>query len=194
MAPRCSACVLGVCWLTLAFALAFALPLGVGPVCVVSGELATSTKDLNVGPFPHGVTPPAPGTSRWAIAANPSVVGATRAFAVAVTLVLSRSENSPPDVAQNRTDSGSSGASGSGCGVEREISVSIFVLMLTKVHYFLVSFYSKIVVYVKYQNQKTKIRLDSGWTHEISSPWLSTTPFSNTSRPPAPLSPAGSFQ
>ena len=135
MAARCSAGVLGLCWVTFAFAFALALPFGVGPVCIGSEELATSTKDFKVGPFPHGVTaaPPAPGTSRWAIAANPSVVGVTRAVAVALTLVLSLSENSPPEVAQNRTDSGSSGASGSGTGVEREISVSIFVLMLEKV-------------------------------------------------------------
>ena len=130
IATRCSAGVLGVTCATLLFALAFALafPLAVGSGPGDSVLLATSTKALRVGPLPQGVGAPEEGTSCCTSPANPVADGATRALAVAVTRVRSFSENSPPEVAQNRTLSGHSGASGSGWGVDREMMVSILAL------------------------------------------------------------------
>lgn len=113
-----SAGVLGASTFTLALALAFALPLalaaGVVPASGGAVEFATSTNARREGP-PAGLPLPElpSGISiDPTIEASPSAVLSIAAVAEALILVLSRSAMDPPLVAQNRTDSGSSGASG----------------------------------------------------------------------------------
>lgn len=130
-ALRCSAGVLGVCCaIAFAFALAldFALHAGVG-----SAVLATSTSALSVGPFPT-LVPFSPDSKSTAptIAANPSQLLWIFAAAAALMVLRSFCDKEPPHVAQKRTLSGSSGASGSGCGVCFEMIESILVLRLNE--------------------------------------------------------------
>ena len=145
IACRCSAGVFGVCcWtLALAFALAFAFAFATGAVSA-SGAFARSSKLFKAGRFPTGPPEKAePGPrsadppSKWP---NASGVVSMVLSAVAVTCVVSRWDIFPPNEHQKRTDSSSSGQSGSGWGVLFVMMVSIFFLLTIEI-----VFHSKLV-------------------------------------------------